>query len=484
MSDQQNARAEAEKLLRQASASAKTAKKAQQAEQLFAEIGKIQSASKDQKTEPEDASSKKSDAQRLAERIMRLEGEQSKARAHIEQLVNAKRKLEKARQEALATESRQQQEYNRKLQAELAKAIAEKEKEYRLLVDEIAQVKAMTDAQSEQLRAERDKARDIAGQKKAEEDEQSGPIAAHSSRLPVILFLIALLLLGGGAVYTFFPQWFEPQPEPIAEAASAPEASQPKPPPKPKPQKPTAKAIREFSDPLRVGGTGPVMVELSGGTFKMGVKPSMPFSGELPQLEITLQPFSISKHEITFEEFDRFSTATKRPLLPDNGWGRDRRPVVNVTWDEAKAYTNWLSAQTGKAYRLPYEREWEFAAKANTDDFYWWGSKLGTNHTNCGNCGSRWDMRETAPVGSFKPNGFGLHDTIGNVLEWTQNCRHLNYAGAPLQGNHRDGGDCGRRMVRGGSFQTYGKNLRVTRRIAYNPKARNNDLGFRVVRSY
>jgi len=494
--EQLKARDEAAKLLRQvsanASASATTAKKAKQAEQLFAEIGKIQASKvikgKSPPAQTEHDISGDQSAHLFAERIMRLEGEQNKARLHIQQLINAKRKLEKARKQELEKETREQQEYNRKLQAKLTHLIAEKEKEYKLLVEEITNVKTLAASQAEKLRCERDQARTIVDQKKAAEEERSGPVEYHTSNLPLILLLGALLVLAGGGVYTFFPQWFVFPPSLASkpttstkstEQETTPVAKAPEPPPKPKP-----KVLSEYQDPLRTGGNGPVMIELSGGSFKMGVKPSMPYSGELPQLEITLQSFSISKYEITFEEYDRFAKETNRPPLPDGGWGRGTRPVINVTWEDARSYTNWLSAQTGKSYRLPYEREWELAAKANTDSLYWWGGDAGKNNTNCANCGSQWDLRQTAPVGSFKANAFGLHDVIGNVLEWTQNCRYLNYAGAPEQGNRRDGGDCSKRMVRGGSFRTYSNNLRVTRRTAYNPEARNDDLGFRVVRSY
>jgi len=107
----------------------------------------------------------------------------------------------------------------------------------------------------------------------------------------------------------------------------------------------------------------------------------------------------------------------------DNGWGRGNRPVINVSWDDAQNYIQWLSHKTGKAYRLPSEQEWEIAARAGTTSDYYWGNDIGRNHANCDGCGSEWDNKKTAPVGSFKPNAFGLYDMMGNVWEWTGTCR-------------------------------------------------------------
>ncbi len=138
-------------------------------------------------------------------------------------------------------------------------------------------------------------------------------------------------------------------------------------------------------------------------------------------------------------------------------WGRGNRPVVNVTWDDATAYAQWLSAVTGESYRLPSEAEWEYAARAGTETAYSWGDELGTNKANCDGCGSRWDDdEETAPVGSFAPNAWGLHDMHGNVWEWTGNCWNEGYAGAPADGSAWTDGHCGRRVVRGGSYQGLG----------------------------
>ena len=152
---------------------------------------------------------------------------------------------------------------------------------------------------------------------------------------------------------------------------------------------------------------------------------------ERPVHTVRVERFELSKYEVTFEEYDRFTAATGRARADDEGWGRGRCPVINVTWDDAVAYTQWLSQQTGERYRLPSEAEWEYAARAGTSTAYSWGNEIGRNRANCYGCGSRWDGRQTAPVGSLSPNGWGLHDMHGNVWEWVQDCWNESYRGAP-----------------------------------------------------
>jgi formylglycine-generating enzyme required for sulfatase activity len=153
-----------------------------------------------------------------------------------------------------------------------------------------------------------------------------------------------------------------------------------------------------------------------------------------------------------------------------------------VSWQDAADYARWLSEQTGHRYRLPTEAEWEYAARGGATTLYWWGSEPGSGHANCFNCGSEWDGKQTAPVGSFGANGFGLLDTAGNAEEWVEDCHHGNYDGAPGNGSAWSGGDCDRRMVRGGSYHSTGNNLRSSRRGAYAPEVRLDTLGFRLVR--
>ena len=143
----------------------------------------------------------------------------------------------------------------------------------------------------------------------------------------------------------------------------------------------------------------------------------------------------------------------------------DGHPVVCVNWTDAKVYVGWLSGKTGEGYRLLSESEWEYVARAGTGTArYWWGDEIGRNRANCDGCGSRWDNRQTAPVGSFSANGFGLYDVHGNVWEWVEDCRNESYAGAPTDGSAWESGDCSRRVLRGGSWGSGAGDLRSANR--------------------
>jgi formylglycine-generating enzyme required for sulfatase activity len=138
---------------------------------------------------------------------------------------------------------------------------------------------------------------------------------------------------------------------------------------------------------------------------------------------------------------------------------------------------------TGKRYRLPSEAEWEYAARAGTRTRYWWGDAVGSGNANCRNCGSRWGAKWTAPAGSFRANRFGLYDVHGNVWEWVQDCRHANYRGAPTNGRVWAGGNCRRRVLRGGSWRDFDSNARSAVRLSLEPTGQLNHIGFRVART-
>jgi formylglycine-generating enzyme required for sulfatase activity len=212
----------------------------------------------------------------------------------------------------------------------------------------------------------------------------------------------------------------------------------------------------------------PDMVVIPAGIFRMGDIQNRGVSEEKPVHEVRIsKPFAIGRHEVTFEEYDRFAQATGRELPSDHGWGRGRRPVINVSWDDAVAYAEWLSRQTGKRYRLPSEAEWEYAARAGSENAYPWGNEIGNNRANCSGCGSSEGGKKTAPVGSFGANKFGIQDTAGNVWEWVQDCWHATYDNAPHIGvawGGEDGGDCGWRVLRGGSWFADSWSLRSARR--------------------
>jgi formylglycine-generating enzyme required for sulfatase activity/CRP-like cAMP-binding protein len=287
-----------------------------------------------------------------------------------------------------------------------------------------------------------------------------------------------------------------PQVEPDSKAAPVPvEVSQPDPESAEEPQVQPPKedvdrvvqqtpvvAGRSFNDGLKVGGQGPVMVELPADSFEMGsVGNSLNFD-EGPRHQVNVPAFSISKHEVTFTEYDKFARATGRRLPYDESWGRGDHPVINVSWSDARAYARWLSTQSGKTYRLPSEAEWEYAARAGSVSNFWWHDSSDNLHANCFNCGSEWDRVRTTTVGSFEANAFGLHDVTGNVQEWTEDCYHGSYHDAPGDGSAWVSVGCTMRVVRGGAYTSPLDSLRSARRSQYDQDTRLDNLGFRVVR--
>ena len=250
----------------------------------------------------------------------------------------------------------------------------------------------------------------------------------------------------------------------------------------------------------------PEMVEIPGGTFTMGSadEDDEAYGFERPAHSVTIRSFRMAKHEVTFEEYDKFAYDTGRRPPSDTGFGAGRRPVINVSWDDAKYYGTWLSKRTGKKYRLPSEAEWEYAARGGKETRRFWGNEpekacdyanvfdeknaeyLKRKYTTI-----TWephpcpdDFPETAPVGSFKPNGYGLYDTLGNVWEWTEDCWHENYTNPPEDGSawlETGGGECGRRVVRGGSWLNEPWGVRSAYRIGVTVDIRDFNLGFRLV---
>ena len=198
----------------------------------------------------------------------------------------------------------------------------------------------------------------------------------------------------------------------------------------------------------------PEMVVIPAGEYRRGCRSDCnPLPHTKPVQKVRVESFELGKYEVTFAEYDRFTAATGRERADDEEWGRGRRPVILVSWEDAVAYTRWLSEQTGERYRLPSEAEWEYAARSGTKKKkYSWGNEIGSNRANCDGCGSQWDDRQTAPVGSFPPNRWGLHDMHGNVREWVRDCWNKNYKGAPTDGSAWESGDCSRRVLRGGSW--------------------------------
>jgi formylglycine-generating enzyme required for sulfatase activity len=227
----------------------------------------------------------------------------------------------------------------------------------------------------------------------------------------------------------------------------------------------------------------PEMVAVPAGEFLMGSNDGG--GAEKPLHKVTIaKPFAVGKFEVTFAEWDACVAAGGCRNSPaDQGWGRERQPVVNVSWDDiTKDYLPWLSKVSGKTYRLLTEAEWEYAARAGLHAAYAWGNDLGQNHANCKGCGSQWDGKVPAPVGSFQANAFGLHDMHGNVWEWVQDCYKNSYAGAPQDGQAVDGASCPR-VRRGGAWDSTANDLRVAGRLGNSVGSRWNNLGFRVARA-
>ena len=231
----------------------------------------------------------------------------------------------------------------------------------------------------------------------------------------------------------------------------------------------------------------PELVVIPAGEFWMGSPASEEgrVADEGPQRGVRVERFALGRYEVTFDEYDRFALATGSARLGDRGWGRGRRPVINVSWEDAAAYAAWLSEETGFRYRLASEAEWEYAGRAGTETRYSWGNAIGRNRANCAGCGGEWDDAvRTAPVGSFAANAWGLHDMHGNVWEWVEDCWHDSYRGAPSDGRAwTSGGDCGRRVSRGGSWAVNPRFLRAADRLRLDAGYRSGHVGFRVART-
>ena len=231
----------------------------------------------------------------------------------------------------------------------------------------------------------------------------------------------------------------------------------------------------------------PEMVVIPAGQFRMGDLNGGGEAYEKPVHEVRIaKPFALGRHEVTFAEYDRYAQATGREKPDDRGWGRGNRPVINVSWQDAQGYVKWLSQETGQRYRLPSEAEWEYAARAGSTTKYFWGNSPSGRHANAGeNNGWPSDGYEyTAPTGSFIPNQFGLYDMSGNVWEWVEDCWHDNYQGAPVDGSAWvSGGDCDRRVLRGGSIFDIPAGVRSANRAWNGAAYRSTYLGFRLART-
>ena len=179
--------------------------------------------------------------------------------------------------------------------------------------------------------------------------------------------------------------------------------------------------------------------------------------------------FAMSRYPVTFAEWQSCVTAGAcRGGQDDHGWGRDRRPVINVRWQDAVDYAAWVSTRTGKRYGLPTESEYEHAQRAGTTTRYWWGDAWRQGLANCRDCAGPWGGRSTAPVGAFPPNPYGLYDVSGNVLQWTADCWTA------------DG--CAARVVRGGAWYYGAEMAESGARSKADPALGSYTIGIRLVR--
>lgn len=229
----------------------------------------------------------------------------------------------------------------------------------------------------------------------------------------------------------------------------------------------------------------PLMVIIPAGAFMMGSPENEPdrMSTEGPQHEVTIaRPFAVSRFEVTFDEWDACVAAAACPRVADH-WGRGHMPVINVSWEDARQYARWLSQVVGKPYRLPTEAEWEYAARAGASTRYSWGDDPAIGSANCDGCGGEPSRQQTLPVGSFKPNAFGLYDMHGNVWEWVEDCWHKTYANAPTDGTAWLDTDPSFRVIRGGSWHNESELVRAAVRFQRNIHVQFDTLGFRVVRT-
>jgi formylglycine-generating enzyme required for sulfatase activity len=201
---------------------------------------------------------------------------------------------------------------------------------------------------------------------------------------------------------------------------------------------------------------------------------------------------AVGRFALTFDEWDACAAdgGCNGYKSSDRGWGRERRPVINVSWHDAKEYAAWLSRKTGKTYRLLSEAEREYVTRAGTTTPFWWGSSISTSQANYdgsyytyGGSAKGEFRQKTLPVDSFQPNPWGLYQVHGNVWNWVEDCWNKSYQSAPSDGSAWTSGDCSQRVVRGGSWVNYPQLLRSANRGSVATDGRSDLRGFRVGRT-
>ena len=279
--------------------------------------------------------------------------------------------------------------------------------------------------------------------------------------------------------------------------------------------------VRRAGDVFRDCPTCPELVAIPAGYFMMGSPASEEgrFDDEGPQHQVTVGSFALGRYEVTRDEYRAFAEATGHSSsgcwIFDSDEGRaagdvdaswrepgfaqgSGHPVVCVSWNDAQAYVRWLSRETGESYRLPSESEWEYAARGATTTRWHWGDAPSSQcgHANGADAAAKRSYSDfdeaaacddgamhTAVVGSYSVNTFGLFDMSGNVWEWVEDCWNQDYAGAPSDGTAWRSSDCGRRVLRGGSWIDPPPLLRSATRHRDATEGPSSFVGFRVART-
>jgi len=241
------------------------------------------------------------------------------------------------------------------------------------------------------------------------------------------------------------------------------------------------RGLRDF-EVFRDAPFAPEMVVIPAGEFWMGSADDDPdaYDDEKPRHLVRIaRRFAIGRYPVTFAEWDACHAAGGTRHRPkDEDWGRERMPVINVSWHDAEEYIAWLKGVTGKDYRLPSEAEWEYVARGGTETPYWWGGKPDPEKANFDG-----KVGRTTAVGIYPANPWGLYDVLGNVYEWVADGWHGSYEGAPSEGMVWEGGESSRRVVRGGFWYCNARYLRAAYRGGNVPGDRSFDLGFRLART-
>jgi formylglycine-generating enzyme required for sulfatase activity/class 3 adenylate cyclase len=324
----------------------------------------------------------------------------------------------------------------------------------------------------------------------------------RKKRENILIFLLSLTLLviAGGVLWYLLLQpkgkmgnqaSVPPSVEtPGASSSPAPAAKPSAPPPQPAPSvapgpqqaapaQPSSAASRIApATPLASAAREPEMNPIRGGSFTMG---SSDDATEKPTHQVTIKPFAIGRYPVSVHEWNECAAAKACAFVAT---GKDDAPITNISWTDAKQYVAWLAGATRKAYRLPSEAEWEYAARGGTQTKYWWGDQPQSGMANCKNCNDAATAAEQPiKVGSFKPNPFGLYDMGGAVDQWVEDCWHKNYQGAPSDGSAWAEGECTSHVIRSGSWKNDARYVRSSNRDSYDTNVRYPTHGFRIALS-